>query len=170
MKYILVVFFLLSVEIIRANEPVLADIRLAFEFACYNETKASELLSLLEKNVSTDAILLGYKGAAQSLIAKHSGNPFTKLKYTKLAMNTLQQAVRVSPVNVEIRYLRFVIQSQLPAFLRMSGNIEEDKRIILENIDSIKDNAVMKKKIAGFMINSQKCSAQEVVLLNKKFS
>ena len=56
---------------------------------------------------------------------------FNKLTYVQDATRTFAQAVGLDPHNPEIRFLRFSVESNLPAFLGLSKHIDEDKSLLL---------------------------------------
>jgi hypothetical protein len=97
-------------------------------------------------------LLLAYYGATQSLVAKHSWNPYTKMDYLAKSQSTLQKAIALKPQDAEMRFLRFSIQYYVPKFLGYSKNLEEDKNVILKNIDRCQEN--VRGVIARFLIDS----------------
>jgi len=85
-------------------------------------------------------------------------------------MKTFEKAVAKSPENIEIRYLRFVIQYHVPSFMGYSKNLDEDKAVILKNFDKAEQYKIDLKylqEIAGFMIYSKKCTASEVAKIKE---
>ena len=56
---------------------------------------------------------------------------FNKLTYVQNAAKTFEQAVGLDPQNPEIRFLRFSVESNLPAFLGLSKHVDEDKERLL---------------------------------------
>jgi len=165
-KRFILLFFVLTGKLC-TGQPDLASIRSTLEKAVNDEASASGLLLSLEQVAGTDPLLIAYKGAAQALLARQDWNPFRKIRNTKNSMHSFQQAIQLDPMNVEIRFLRFAVQSRLPSFLKMSNDMIADKKVILENIQSISNDKNMVRKIVRFMSESNQCSRAEIILLNK---
>ena len=77
-----------------------------------------------------DALVLAYKGASEAIRARDA-SMFNKLTYVQDAVKTFEQAVGLDPQNPEIRFLRFSVESNLPAFLGLSKHVDEDKEMLL---------------------------------------
>ena len=129
-----------------------------------DECKALELSSKFEKSPPSDALLSAYYGASTAAAPACLGSPLDKLKYFRKGKALLDKAVKLEPTHVEIRFLRFATQTKAPSFLGYSGNIDEDKKIILTHFaaySKIKGNTEMSKQIAHFLIDSGELSASE---------
>jgi len=66
----------------------------------------------------------------------HSYNPVAKLKYFNEGKIYLEKAIAQASNNVELHFLRFTIQTNLPGFLGYKSNIEEDRSFILRTMIS----------------------------------
>ena len=99
-------------------------------------TELSDLLS--EHEVNEDPLLLAYKGAALATLAKCKKTPFSKMSVFKDGKSLLNEAVAKAPESLEIRFLRYTIQTNIPNFLNYN-NQEEDKKLILEILTLHKD-------------------------------
>ena len=66
-----------------------------------------------------------------------------KLKYFNRGSEKIDSAVDEDSSNIEIRFIRLVIQMNTPAFLNYDENIEEDKAFLLNNYSDC-SNAVRK--------------------------
>ncbi len=62
--------------------------------------------------------------------------PTTKLKYFNQGKNKLEKFIKNNPQNIEGRYVRILVQRNTPSFLGYSSNIDEDRKMILANIES----------------------------------
>lgn len=138
-------------------------VRADFELAAEDENKAEQLLKILSGKL-TNPLLIGYRAAAEAMMGKYASAPWNKYSYCKQAMKSFSEAVSGDSGNIEIRYLRIAIQVHLPSFLHMSENIEEDKEVILANIDKSKDK-ILNRKIATFLLKQAICTEQENKLL-----
>jgi hypothetical protein len=81
-----------------------------------------------------------YIGIGNFFMAKHAGNPFSKLTYFTNGKKYLESAVSRSPENLELRFLRYTSQVEMPLFLGYNKNIAEDKKFILEHYHKSKDS------------------------------
>jgi hypothetical protein len=129
--------------------------------AVENEKKTDELLDILSKENSQEPLRIGYKGALESLKAKHAFNPYTKMNYLKKAQKTFEQAISLSPDDVELRFLRFSVQHYLPAFLGASKHLEEDKGVIVQHIQQPGLDKDVRNTVARFLIESKRCNTEE---------
>lgn len=136
-------------------------------------TTNDALLADLEKIKSKTPTLLAYQGACEGLRAKHALNPYKKVEYLKKAQKTLFDAIQQSPNNIEIRYLRFSIQHNCPAFLRNNQHLEEDRLAIVKNINAEinqqLDNSII-QLIVDFLIDSKRCNDEEIEILKSRMN
>jgi hypothetical protein len=71
-------------------------------------------------------------------------------------MKTLSKAIAADPANPEIRFLRFSIQYYVPAFLGFSKNLDEDKKVIVQHFEGLKQvySDELVKGVADFLIKA----------------
>jgi hypothetical protein len=129
--------------------------------AVENEKKTDELLAILTRENPQEPLLIGYKAALEALKAKHVFNPYNKMTYLKKAQKTFEQAIGLSPEDVELRFLRYSVQHYLPSFLGASKNLDEDKRVIIKNINYTGLDKDVRVTVARFLIESKRCTAAE---------
>ncbi len=77
------------------------------------------------------ALIRGYIGALQALMAKHSWNPYVKLKQIAEAEKSFVKAINAEPDNLELRFLRFSVEYKTPKFLGYSKNLATDRQQLL---------------------------------------
>ncbi|WP_428331484.1 hypothetical protein [Mucilaginibacter sp.] len=82
-------------------------------------------------------VLICYKGASEMIQAKYALNPIAKLDKFNKGKALLKKAISRDTLDLEMRFIRFSIQSNLPAFLGYHDELETDKRFLL---DKTKDN------------------------------
>jgi len=125
------------------------------------KTAADKLLKTLsEVDDSSLAVLIGYKGAAEMMQAKYGINPINKFKRFKKGRSWIEKAVAKDPGNLEVRYLRFTIQTNLPSFLFYDEHIKQDKTFLIDNLVAIKDKE-LKENIINYLSTTKYCSEQE---------
>ena len=128
------------------------------------------LSSKLEKLNNRTALITGYYGTLEALKAKHSWNPYNKIKYVKRSLKIMQQAINMDKENLEIRFMRFSIEHFTPSFLGLSKDLSTDRKEIIKHYQNknfgLADEALI-KNVARFMVDSKRCSASEIKILQK---
>ncbi len=100
-------------------------------------------ISNTEKNKNT-ILIQGYKGCFYFIKCKFTNNPLKKLKYFDKGRELLESAIKKAPESVELKFLRYSIQKNLPKFLLYYENIEKDLNFVRKNISNIKDEKAQK--------------------------
>ena len=142
----LLFFFLLLLSSIAFGFST-TELRTGYTDAIVNETKATLFYHSLSSAVENDPLILGYSGAAQTLLARYTYNPFSKYRYCKQGLGKLNNAISMSPLSLELRYLRLSLELSLPSFLNMSGHINEDKKVALHLLAESTDNDLNERMI-----------------------
>ncbi len=128
------------------------------------------LFTSLDRMPDKTALLLAYTGTLEALRAKHAWNPYNKMKFVSRAMKTMGKAVSMEPENMEIRFMRFSIEHFTPGFLGFSKDLETDKKEIVKhyrNHNFGAADAALIKNAARFMIESKRCTAEEIKIFQK---
>ena len=142
----------------------LPEIRQEYEIAANDETKAKNLLAKVETLAPNSAVMLAYKGAVTMMLAKFQFNPVSKFSYFNKGKAILEQAVVKDKNNIEIIYIRYCIQCNVPSFLDYKNNLTTDKQFLLSNLSSLKDKD-LKTRIVKFLKASGNLTAAEYKLL-----
>jgi hypothetical protein len=108
-----------------------AALRRHYELAAADKTAGEKFYKLLADYKDRDALVLGYKAAAEAIRARDA-SMFNKLTYVQDAARTFEEAVGLDPQNPEIRFLRFSVESNLPAFLGLSKHVDEDRELLIK--------------------------------------
>jgi hypothetical protein len=161
MKQVAFLIMMLFVTKTYSAKLEIEELKTLFEAAAYSKASADRFLKLLSTvDHSSTPILICYKGVAEMMQAKYGFNPISKLRRFKKGKTLIDEAVKKQPDNLEIRFLRLAIQTNLPAFLNYSDNIIEDEKYLLANIQTIK-NKNLKQDILKYLLASKHCSAEE---------
>jgi hypothetical protein len=117
----------------------LKEMRSLYEVASKSEIYVTSLkeLSLKQNNLS-QSIKKAYFGAAEMVSAQYKIMPGKKISTFNNGKKILDQALKNDSLNIEIRYLRFTIQSNCPSFLGYNIDIERDKQFIINNLNDLK--------------------------------
>ena len=84
-----------------------------------------------QKEKITDAVVLAYLGVATAMQAQVAEGISDKLRYFSEGKDKIEEAVKLDPNNPEIRFLRFSVQSEVPAILGYRSDIGEDYDLVL---------------------------------------
>lgn len=134
-----------------AKTPEIEDVRVLFHKAESSQKVCIELMKLLEPyNEMNNALFLGYRASATIMMAKHLINPFSKLSYFKKGKLLLEKAIKFDRKNVELRFLRYTIQSNVPSFLNYSDDKENDKLFLLQSLNRL-NNQKLKNIISNYL-------------------
>jgi len=122
--------FILSVFLNQVNVE-LEKVRSQFP-EITSEEQANSFIEKLKNDDSSEA--KGYTAAMIFMKSSFVKFPFTKLKYFKQGKTLLDETITQDPSNIEIRYIRFLMQKQIPDFLGYNENIKEDFNIIVNGL------------------------------------
>jgi hypothetical protein len=84
-------------------------------------------------------LLVCYKGANEMIQAKYTLNPMMKLEKFNRGKVLIKKAIARDPLNLEMRFIRYSIQSNLPAFLGYRDELDTDKQFLLDKTRYSKD-------------------------------
>jgi hypothetical protein len=145
-----------------------------------------QLLQALEKKELTDSLykvltaepnktplVTAYLGTLQALKAKHAWNPYYKFKYLSDAERTLSTAVDREPNNIEIRFMRFSIEHNVPGFLNYNKNLTADRDAMVTQIDKkyyATADTELVHTIIKFLLDSDRCTPKQERTLREQLS
>ncbi|WGQ10868.1 hypothetical protein QG516_04270 [Pedobacter gandavensis] len=161
MKKTVFLMFMLLFSNIHAAEPEIQEIKQLFQASAKSKSAANQLLKLLaDVTESSSPLLISYKGAAEMMQAKYAWSPVAKVKRFNTGKRLIETAVKKAPDHLEIRFLRFAIQTNLPAFLNYNDEIQNDKKFVLTHLKTTKDKT-LKQNIVKYLSTSKYCTAEE---------
>ncbi len=144
-----------------AMDIPLNEVRLLFNKSATNEESCKKLMSVLNQyNETNNSTLAAYKACATMMMANHVVNPLSKLSSFNEGKELLEKCVAADKENTEIRYLRFIIQSNVPSFLGYNISISNDKTFLLNAISGLKD-LPLRQMIVSFLKSSEYLSSIE---------
>jgi hypothetical protein len=158
-------YLLLLLTLITCNAYAtdIRNLRKQYEVAAGNEQQVAALLKSIEPYTMLP-VYLGYKGALTMMMAEFPWNPVVRYTTFTKGKEMLEQAILADSTNIELIYIRFTVQSNIPAFLNYSSNIPDDKTFLLAHLDAITD-ADLKQRIVRFLRSSEKLTFQEKLTL-----
>lgn len=161
MKSVFLGILLLLTLPVFASTFSLTQVRFLYQKAAKEEKSCKQLIALLKSyNEENDPLLSGYKACATMMMAKYTINPFSKLSFFKQGKNELQKAIAADNSNIELRFLRFGIQTNIPFFLGYKGDIDTDKNFLVNSILHINDSE-LKSWIVSYLNESNNLTFTE---------
>ncbi len=137
------------------------EVRSLYQKAVSSEKSCKELVEISSGvNEKNNPLMLGYKASGTMLMAKHVVNPFTKMSYLKNGKQMLEKAIEADEKNFELRFLRFMAQTNMPSFLGYNNSINDDKKFILNSFSQIKDSK-LKEFVLPVLHKSKYVTAEE---------
>ena len=128
--------------------------------------KGNEFVDSLIKVTSkykTSPIMLAYYGAAKTAKANYVSGLFDKYKTAKSGLNILNSSVLKSPKSLEVRFIRYSVELNIPAIMPFTDHTKEDKKFIIAFMDT---KHPFYKQIRAFMLKYGDLSETE----KKKFT
>jgi hypothetical protein len=146
MKYLGIIVFLLLISSVQSP---LEQVRSQFPYIS-SLAQADAFLEKLKNDNSPEA--KGYNAAMILMKSRYVKSPFSKLKHFKKGKKILDKDIVENPECLEIRYIRFLMQKQIPNFLGYNKNIEEDFNILFNKLSSSALNKDFKTKMLNNML------------------
>jgi hypothetical protein len=171
-----VFFFALILAFTGANAyevPAVKHLRKQLVTAITNPHVTDSLYNNLSLLSYKPPLIVAYIGALDALKAKHAWNPYSKIKYLNQSEKVMQSAVIGDPHNIEIRFMRFSIQYNVPGFLGYGKNLTDDREEIVKQISRRNFGTADKEltvNIIKFLIESKRCTLPEDKLLQKQLA
>jgi hypothetical protein len=171
-KHLLFLLFTLTTIIGFADnpQPNISNLRKKLLQAIDSKPTTDSLYKSLGLIQQRSGLLNAYMGALEALKAKHTWNPYYKIKYLNNCEDTFKGAVAQDPYNIEIRFMRFSIEHNVPVFLGYTKNLSIDKQEMIRQIE-LKNYGTADKELVitviKFMLDSKQCNTSENIMLNK---
>ena len=150
------------------STPILDEFRKKFP-EIISEKQVDYYLTSLENEKSTES--RGYFAAMLFMKSKYVVSPIKKYNSFKKGKTILDNIIKENKSNIEIRYLRFIFQNQLPNFLNYNANIDEDFLAITKGIENYNLETKFKKNMLKNMLmvkNITTYQTNKIKLINQK--
>jgi len=133
-----------------------------------NETLTKQYLKSIEEKQDLSAKEISHKAVLLSLMAKHAFLPTSKMQFLNKSTKAYQEAVNKDPNDIEIRFLRFNTQTNLPSILKDKDLIKTDKKLLIAYLSSHKkSNQFLNLAIKESLLKSKDVTKDENELINK---
>lgn len=162
------VFFFLAILSTAFGVSDISQVRLQYKEASTNAEKTKQLYEDLGSiTKESDVLLIAYKGAATTLMAKYAKTIKEKKAFFREGVGYIEYAVEQAPNNVEIRYLRLSVKENAPRITGYKRHMDKDKTYILEHLVEV-ENQESKKYIKGYVSQSDVFDADEKRTVSKQ--
>lgn len=169
----LVIFAALLSGFVQANIPAPKVVRKQLLLALENHKLTDSLDKVFTASPNKSPLNMCYMGVIQALKAKHAWNPYYKVKYLNDAEKILQLAVNHEPDNMEIRFMRFSIEHNVPGFLGYTKHLTVDREEMIKQLErkyyATADQDVV-VTIIKFLLESKRCTPHENDFLHKQLA
>ena len=136
MSIIFSTFTLIFGSLILTTSLSLENLRVNYQNAVMDKQVCKNMINELGKN-HDNSVQLAYYGGFQTIWANHVFNPFEKLGTFNRGKKNIEKAVKLSPNNIEIIFIRYSIQKNCPGFLGYRSNLKEDYNFLNKNLSTI---------------------------------
>lgn len=176
MKFLLSLFTLCLSTLTWANQAAIDAVRKHFHSAVLEPVQESRIVAFhtYMQSVPTDLpVMKAYHAVAEALLAQTLWSPYDKYKQVKKFEELINAAIASEPNSLEIRFLRFCVQYNVPKFLGLDNNLDEDRTIILSNLERVHELQVDRsfvRYIITFMKDTGLCDAAHIALIETKLS
>jgi len=130
--------------------------------------QANYFIEILEKNETVEA--KSYTAVMFFMKSKLVKFPIAKYKYFKKGKKQLDSLINNNKNNVEIRYLRFLLQSEMPKFLGYHRNIKDDYLLIINEIEASNLKRDFKIKILNNVLLISTLSSEKSKQIKQKLN
>lgn len=126
-----------------AGNTVLAQHDLEFFRSSFHSSQSEEALDRIIETVPQEedevrmATIMAYKAVSETMKADHKIMPHSKLQQFNTGKEKLEAVIARHPT-AEIRYLRLLVQLNVPGFINYNDNIVEDLSHLAEALRSEK--------------------------------
>lgn len=143
----------------------LNDVRKDFNKGVKDSDLCEKYYIYLKENAKSE-LEKGYEAAFQMFMAKHIKNPIRKMSYFNRGKKLLESQIDLDSNNVELRFIRLCIQYHIPKYLGYKSNIEDDKKFLLDNLFSLRDEDT-KRILYVYLKGANIYSEEELIILNR---
>lgn len=134
---------LLGILTLCLSSSAIAQHDLGYFRDTFHSNNSEEILELLietepeEFDLSNRQTIIAYKAVCESMMAEYYSSPYSKLKTFNSGKNKLEEVINKNP-EVELRYLRLLIQLNVPGILDYNENIDEDLEVLAQELKNLK--------------------------------
>ena len=121
------------------NATDLQSLRQTYLDSFKKEQVCDSVKIILENKKELSNIENAYLGVFHMMKCRFTLNPISKISLFSIGRDLLEQSIKNDPENLEIRFLRYSIQKNIPKILLYSQHISTDEKFIFDKIALSKD-------------------------------
>jgi len=114
-------------------------------------------------------ILQGFKSMSEFMLCAHLSAPWEQLSLFYKGKNQLEAAIKSDPHNAELRYFRFITQTNVPSFLGYKSDIESDKIVLVAflkaNSGRLERDNDLFIRVKEYLLQTSSCNENEKKLI-----
>ncbi|RCH55612.1 hypothetical protein DJ568_06890 [Mucilaginibacter hurinus] len=153
-----------------ANDVDPVVIRQHLITALKSSKTTDSLFNRLDAIKNKTGLVTGYIATLQALKAIHAWNPYNKIKHLNRSEKSYRAAVAADPTNIEVRFMRFSVEHNVPGFLGYNKNLANDRQEIITQLKkknyAHNDHAFV-STVVKFLLESKRCTPAENEYLTK---
>lgn len=168
LKWIIPAIFIFTCAVCQAN-PILQKVRADFYEIVQNSDRTAEVLSDIRDIENPNAVIKAYEAAVEAMMARVVWNPFSKLKHVRKSQQIFNEAFQMDSLNVELRFVRFAVEYNIPKWLGYSKNMQDDRDFIMAHLYEFDLTCITEEMlgyIKGFLEKSGWYSSNELEEIN----
>lgn len=124
--------------------------RSSFVKAPTQESSAKGFLNRMQNEPSNDVVLRGYEAGMKMIMARHVVLPWSKWMWFSEGRDQLESLIETNPEQPELIFIRYSIQTNIPAFLGYNRQIDRDRRWLEQQVNELHD-AALKRMIRNYL-------------------
>ena len=101
------------------------------------------------------------------MLTHYTTGMWGKYRLVVKAKDRLNSAILRDARDPELRFMRFMLEHHLPAFLCMSTHLNADLDIIMNSGNFMDENLDLKKMAIEFLIKTKRCNQSQMLALER---
>lgn len=157
-------FITISTFFILIQSTELGRLRDIYFKASEDKSHIEKMKITVEKCDQKNNLYYCYKAAVYALEARHAKDLTKKISNFNLFKNAISKSIALGD-SYDARLVRFCVQLYSPKILNYRGDLEKDKKFLLSNFSSQKDEK-FKRNIRGLLLSSGLLTSEEKNMLD----
>lgn len=156
MRFLFLIILLPLLLNAQTDDELLSLCRSSIDKAFKEEAVAKKMYEGLQHQNGEHNLLYGYRGAVEMSFGKHESGLIKKGKFFSSGKGILEEAISKDSKNIELIFLRYTIQYNVPGFLGYDDNLEEDRAYLEKAVQTpMEGMGSLKVSIREFLKNNQ---------------
>ena len=162
----LLLILYLSVATVDAQDISLDSLRMLYFEEWIGKCGAEKLVAYTEPvDENASPVHKAYRGAGLATTSNCTSWPIRKITRFRDGKALIEEAVSLKPNDLEVRFLRFTIQRNIPDFLGYD-NVEEDRKFIMERLTLYLkkgEQSHLTKLILKYMFDTEELTRDQIL-------